>query len=502
MRTRLSALVTFATLIQYQIIRFELPALYSSPIADALSIGLPPVTIAVGALLLKWVPPICFLPVVIYPALSASIMPGYQLACLLLLTSLVVCASRADLFAASTASVIFFAIDMLVQNLFPSMWSNKMLRSYLPSITFSLASVHFALRSKTLATVRFWPGKRQRRNNKISLTYRLLLVSAVSSLTGQLPPLIQPPGIPADFSLLDQARGPTGLISVVEKQGMFRALLADISVLGGYFDSSKFYPDSIFSQFYVHEAVRFTDDNQGDRAALCIGVGIGVVANGLSAHGVNVTAVDIDPVVARFAEKYFALEVPVVVEDAVSYVAKTRDKSYNYVIHDVFTGGTMPSALFSNETFEDISRVLKSDGVLVVNFVGAVESPKTPATEAVSIVFQRLKHIFGNVRAFSDGMDSSMHNIVFFASNEPQKMKFRKPREEDFLGSPLRKRALSDFLEHEIDEEILEGSADSSGVDWLMFRGLFDIAEEHRKLMYTLHPKDLWPAVLALERAR
>ncbi|CAN8071280.1 unnamed protein product [Agarophyton chilense] len=500
-RAGLSALLTLSALIQYQIIRLELPALHSSPLSEALSIALPPVVLGVGSLLQRYLPPICFLPLAIYPSLSASILPVFQLACLSLLVSLVVFASRSDLLAASAASVVFIAIDALVQSRFAALWSLKILRTFLPSLTFALACTHFALRSTILTTFRFSRGRRLRRKDTICLSNRLLVVSLISFLIGQLPPLVRPPEMPKEFSLLAQARGPTGLISVVERTGEYRILLADISVLGGYFDRSKYYPDSIFSQFYVHEAVRLTDNGQGDKAALCIGIGIGVVANGLSQHGINVTAVDIDPVVAQYAEKYFALEVPVVVEDAVSYVKKVPDNTFDYVIHDVFTGGTIPSALFSHEMFMNISRVLTCDGVIAVNFVGAIESPKTPATQAVSIVFQRLKAVFANVRAFSDGMDSRMHNVVFFASQDRQRTKFREPVDADFMGSPLRRRALASFQEHEVENAILEGS-DSANPDWIMYRGLFDIAEEHRSLMYEIHPKDLWPAVLAAERAR
>lgn len=279
-------------------------------------------------------------------------------------------------------------------------------------------------------------------------------------------------------------------------------LLSDLSVLGGYFDAAKYYPDSIFSQFHVHEAVRLAGTRDREGTALCIGVGVGVVANAFKQHGVIVTAVEIDPVVALYAKQYFGLDVKVDVEDALSFVANSADNTFDYVVHDVFTGGTMSSALLSDATFKDIARVMKPDGVLAVNFVGDVQNPRSIPTQAVTIIYNRLKSIFGNVRLFSDGLDSRMHNIVFFASPAQSRMSFRPPSQADFLDSPTREKSLMTFQRHEVNNmSIPTESYSPSTSDWIMYKGSFIIAEDHRRLMYSIYSKQLWLALLAIDRA-
>lgn len=285
-------------------------------------------------------------------------------------------------------------------------------------------------------------------------------------------------------------------------------LTADLSVLGGYHVKPGFFPDSIFEQFHVHEAIRLTrlpadsDALQGGRngRALCIGVGVGVVAQSLHQLGCKLDAVELDPVIPKFAQKWFRLTAPVTVADALVFVADSKPKVYDYVIHDVFTGGAVATKLFSVETFESVRRSMKEDGVLAVNFVGSTdEPPNSPGTRAVSVVYQRLKHSFAHVRAFSDGIDTRTHNIVFFASQVKERVTFRKPTDSDALGSRLRIRALQSFEKHEVDQNVLNAVNGTNNSEWIFNVGLWDIAIEHRQAMMKVHPKDLWPALLAAE---
>lgn len=74
--------------------------------------------------------------------------------------------------------------------------------------------------------------------------------------------------------------------------------------------------------------------------------------------------------VHEFATKYFALP-PThkpVIDDAVSYasaLAKTEEK-YDYVVHDVFTGGAEPVELFTQEFLQDLHSILKPGGVIAI----------------------------------------------------------------------------------------------------------------------------------------
>ena len=88
------------------------------------------------------------------------------------------------------------------------------------------------------------------------------------------------------------------------------------------------------------------------------------------AHGIDTTVVEIDPVVHEFAAKYFDLKEnnkPALV-DAVSYTAGLVEagKTYNYIIHDVFTGGAEPVDLFTLEFLQGLSDLLDPNGVIAI----------------------------------------------------------------------------------------------------------------------------------------
>lgn len=101
------------------------------------------------------------------------------------------------------------------------------------------------------------------------------------------------------------------------------------------------------------------------------GLGIGTLPAALVAHGVDTTVVEIDPVVHEFATKYFQMPSnhTAVTADAVTYteeLVNTTDNKYDYIVHDVFTGGAEPVPLFTLEFFENLNALLKPNGVVAI----------------------------------------------------------------------------------------------------------------------------------------
>lgn len=91
------------------------------------------------------------------------------------------------------------------------------------------------------------------------------------------------------------------------------------------------------------------------------------------AHGINTTIVEIDPVVYDYATKYFNLSPnhTKVVEDATVFINKMEAegagrKKYDYIIHDVFTGGAEPAELFTEEFLRGLSNSLSANGVIAI----------------------------------------------------------------------------------------------------------------------------------------
>lgn len=74
----------------------------------------------------------------------------------------------------------------------------------------------------------------------------------------------------------------------------------------------------------------------------------------------------------KFALEYFNLpanHIPVI-EDAVKFVknaeASSKSTQYDYIVHDVFTGGAEPAELFTFEFLTGLHSLLKDDGVIAI----------------------------------------------------------------------------------------------------------------------------------------
>ena len=75
--------------------------------------------------------------------------------------------------------------------------------------------------------------------------------------------------------------------------------------------------------------------------------------------------------VHHFATKYFGLPSnhTKVIADAVAWTdkaAKAQPGSYDYIVHDVFTGGAEPTSLFTYEFIQNLSLLLKEDGAIAL----------------------------------------------------------------------------------------------------------------------------------------
>lgn len=103
------------------------------------------------------------------------------------------------------------------------------------------------------------------------------------------------------------------------------------------------------------------------------GLGVGTAPSALIAHGINTTIVEIDPVVHKFATQYFDLPSrhSSIIEDAAVFIdrseaAGVERQLYDYIIHDVFTGGAEPIELFTAEFLQGLSNMLTAEGVIAI----------------------------------------------------------------------------------------------------------------------------------------
>ncbi len=88
----------------------------------------------------------------------------------------------------------------------------------------------------------------------------------------------------------------------------------------------------------------------GGRDCLVLGLGPGIIPMRYEASGIRADVVEIDPKVLELARRHFQFRLngEVYLEDARYFLSRT-DRSYDYIILDVFTGDTTPGHLLSLE---------------------------------------------------------------------------------------------------------------------------------------------------------
>jgi len=131
--------------------------------------------------------------------------------------------------------------------------------------------------------------------------------------------------------------------------------------------------------------------------ALCIGMGIGIVPRELAREGVRVDVVEINPGIVPVAERYFDLDTDrfsLFIGDGRYFVSRASAR-YDAVLLDAFLGDSNPSHLMSREAFTDISRVLRPDGVLVINTFVKFDDPEDFFGASL---YKTLASVFASVR--------------------------------------------------------------------------------------------------------
>ncbi|TIB74010.1 S-adenosyl-L-methionine-dependent methyltransferase [Wallemia mellicola] len=367
------------------------------------------------------------------------------------------------------------------------MLTRGFLSSYMPSdptAFLKLISLPAALISVVIA---LGMGKAEKDSIFTSSKSRNLLVIPVILVALTLANFAPREAVPG-HPILDRTQSVTGQIIVGEdlNQG-FRYMRADHSLLGGLWVGpskdallNQYGQDadlndelvvknseSIYTTFLLQEAVRLVERPQSDldEKALIIGLGIGVTASAFDKHGIELSVAEIDPAVYKYAVDYFGAPEPAhlkltdarrAVIDWIIDMEGEKDK-FDYVIHDVFTGGGVPGRLFTTETWEQIKYGMKESGVLAVNFAGIASS------EASKMVIGTLLNNFPQCRAFSDrqvpeSAEEFINMVIFCTKFDTPQLDFRPATSQDTLNSILRTRVLTGFLNHEIDLSEYKGT--------------------------------------------
>ena len=322
-----------------------------------------------------------------------------------------------------------------------------------------------------------------------------------------------------NYTLLERRESLTGYISVLENQEKhFRVMRCDHSLLGGEWivapskgQKKAIVGEPIYAIFAMLEAIRLVETDTAkipdyEKTALNIGLGIGTAPSAMIMHGINTTIIELDPVVHDFATRYFGLPSnhTKAIGDAVGIVATTASMdthaTYDYIIHDVFTGGAEPVQVFTEEFFSGLNALLKPAGAVVINYAGDLNLP------AASHVVRTILSTFPSCRIFREeeaasGSSSSSSkptrlpdftNMVIFCKKTATPVTFRKAVEADFLGSGARRAFLPP--KHEIPVESFRGQGEilRRGHTKQLEAWHRESAIGHWKVMRTVLPDAVW----------
>lgn len=171
----------------------------------------------------------------------------------------------------------------------------------------------------------------------------------------------------------------------------------------------------------------------------------------------------------EFASKYFQLPAnhTAIIQDAVSYtetLAAQSPEAFDYIVHDVFTGGAEPIPLFTLEFLQNLHTLLKPSGVIAINYAADFALPPP------MIVVATIRRVFPTCRLFREhprneeqyAKDASdFVNMVIFCTKQPSPstIAFRQPNARDLLNSPSREAFL--MPKHEVlDADFTQGRED------------------------------------------
>ncbi|KAI9929954.1 hypothetical protein ASPWEDRAFT_35183 [Aspergillus wentii DTO 134E9] len=272
------------------------------------------------------------------------------------------------------------------------------------------------------------------------------------------------------YALLARQDSNTGYISVLENMhDGFRVMRCDHSLLGGQWTKmpANYHPavkDPIYAVFAMLEAIRLVETDSGEARAdantraLVVGLGVGTTPAALINHGIETTIVEIDPVVHKFAAEYFELPSNHIaaIEDATTFVKRAQSSlesaKYDYIVHDVFTGGAEPLELFTIEFLRDLDSLLKHDGVIAINFAGDL------SLYPAALTVRTIRAVFPSCRFFREDAVAEGHvdftNMVVFCKKTATPVQFRDPVRADFLSSKSRENYL--VPKHEVDPSIFD----------------------------------------------
>jgi spermidine synthase len=150
---------------------------------------------------------------------------------------------------------------------------------------------------------------------------------------------------------------------------------------------------------------------------LLAGLGGGVLVNQLISVNLNVTCIEFDKRQYDVAKKYMSLmdDFHFEVDDFRHYINVT-DKKYDIIILDLSKGESIPSHVYTVESFNKISELLKEDGIIMLHYFGKIYGKGDIGLKSILKTFGETSLHFSLIRK-KEG-DKSPEEIIIASKNE------------------------------------------------------------------------------------
>jgi spermidine synthase len=154
------------------------------------------------------------------------------------------------------------------------------------------------------------------------------------------------------------------------------------------------------------------------KKVLFLGLGAAVCPNLIKGPDVDMTVVEIDPVIQEVAGQYFGLAhgqgVKIVIDDARVFLQKNQER-FDLVIVDLYKGASSDPFVWTKEMYELIKKSLKPEGIVSINSFGILVERGSLLDDFVVT----LKSVFPYVVVHSE-FSSIFRNVVIYASDVNQ----------------------------------------------------------------------------------
>jgi spermidine synthase len=233
--------------------------------------------------------------------------------------------------------------------------------------------------------------------------------------------------------------GPYNQVSVIDYKGLRRLTLNGIEQ-GGAVVINNFgilgNEDRVTPYQEYFKIGGLMNTNNKDCLIVGLGSGYGVKAMKKAYPDMNIDIVEIDEAVVNASKKYFSLSESdyrdIYVCDGRMFFTKNNIK-YDMIVLDAYGTAAPPFQLTTTEAFNEMSNRLNPNGIIIINYVGALKGENSRLFQCLSKTLEdNFKSVLLFPKRFEDSQLSDpemVKNIIIIASNS------KVPTKEELITS-------------------------------------------------------------------